>query len=415
MSAECRGGLSDVWVNPSPAGLGRPVPTAGVLAFHSRLPGYEPSPLRSLPREAERLGLGELWVKQETWRLGLPSFKVLGASWAVCRAVAERLGLPTVPPIEELGRVASSAGPLRLVAATDGNHGRAVARLAALLGLGARILVPAGTAAARIKAIESEGASLGVVEGDYDEAVRRSVEEGADGGSMVISDTSWPGYERVPSMIGEGYATIFAEADRQLAEAGAGPPAAVVVPAGVGALAAAALLHYRVDGGGARVVTVEPRGAACVLRSLRAGHPVTVPGPHRSMMAGLNCGTPSSLTWPVLAAATSVALAIDDVAACAAMRTLAAAGVEAGETGAAALGGLTALCAAAEDGSAAADVAGGALAAAGVLPGSSALVVVTEGPTDPVSWEEIVGRPPTPRENVGPTPMEDELRRLVSG
>ena len=390
MDRGLRSGAGDVWVNPSAGQVYPGVSSTEVLAFHSHLPGYEPTHLRDLPLLAEQLGIARLWVKEETWRIGLPSFKILGASWAIYQALLARVGdVSAAYDLEDLRSALAEVGPPTLLAATDGNHGRAVARMALMLGLTARIYVPDGTVAARIEAIESEGASVVVVDGDYDEAVRRSADD-EDACSLVVSDTSWPGYEQVPTWVSEGYATIFAEVDRQLAEADGGSPATVVVPAGVGALASAALRHYRSGDKGrqTRVVTVEPQSAACVLRSLRAGQLVTVPGPHRSIMAGLNCGTPSLLAWPLLAAGVSAAVAIDDEQACWSMCRLADFGIEAGETGAAALGGLASLLG---------EAAPSTLHAAGLGPEASVLVLVTEGPTDPDRYEAVVGRPPRGR------------------
>src|SRR6185437_13836038 len=151
--------------------------------------------------------------------------------------------LEEISTFDELRERVASARPLTLVAATDGNHGRAVAHIAAMLGLQARIYVPADMVPARIAAIEGEGATVTVIDGGYDEAVARSAQDAGER-RLVISDTSWPGYERVPAWVIEGYSTIFAEIDEALARAGRPQPDVVVVPIGVGALAAAAVRHY---------------------------------------------------------------------------------------------------------------------------------------------------------------------------
>lgn len=190
--------------------------------------------------------------------------------------------------------------PLRLATATDGNHGRAVAHMAALLGLDATIYAPKETVQARIDGIESEGVRLVVVDGSYDETVVRAAQDAGEH-CVIVSDTSWPGYTSIPGAVIDGYATIMAEIDQQIAELGATPPDLVLVQSGVGALAAAVGAHY---GAAARPVlaSVEPDDAACTLESLAAGKIVTVPGPHRSIMAGLDCGTLSMIAWPVIQA-----------------------------------------------------------------------------------------------------------------
>jgi len=358
------------------------------LELHRRLPGYAPTQLLSAPRLAGPLGVGQLLVKAETARFGLPSFKMLGASWAAYRAVVERLGQepPAWSSVDELAQSLRPMRPLSLAAATDGNHGRAVARMARLFGFDARIFVPEGTAAARIDAIAGEGASVDVVDGGYDEAVTRSAEE-AGPRCLVISDTSWPGYELVPRWVIEGYSTIFWEIDDSLAATGRQAPDVVVVPIGVGALAAATVNHWCRHGEGPAVVGVEPLDANCVMASALAGYLTTVPGPHRSVMAGLNCGYPSPVAWPLVAAGVGTLVAIDDETARQAVRDLAAIGVQAGETGAAALGGLIVL----RSGTVLQSGTGLQSEAAQVHGDATVLVVCTEGVTDPVEWRRSLG------------------------
>src|SRR5215212_5311527 len=151
----------------------RPSDDEAPLDFHCRLPGYEPTPLIDAPELAREWSVGRVLLKFERERFGLPAFKFLGVSWAAKRLLG--------PPPYEPG--------LELIAATDGNHGRAVARVARLRGLGATILVPAGTLQARIDAIASEGADVQVVDGSYDDAVRLSAEL-AGGRRLVLSDSS---------------------------------------------------------------------------------------------------------------------------------------------------------------------------------------------------------------------------------
>jgi len=371
-----------VTVNPlaGPAPVWSPY-TRDPLEFHRRLPGYRVTPLLDTPPLAGRLGVGRVLVKCESARFGLPAFKMLGASWATYRALSEHLGGDLGPwrTLDELAERLRPAQPLALAAATDGNHGRAVAHMARLLGLGARIFVPSGTTPARMAAIEQEGAALTVVAGDYDAAVARSAQE-AGPRCLVISDTSWPGYDRVPRWVAEGYSTLFWEIDDALAASGLAPPDLVVVPVGVGALAAATVNHYRRVAGPA-LLGVEPADADCLRASVLAGQPTVVPGPHHSIMAGLNCGTPSAVAWPLVAAGVDVFTAVDDEWAKQAVRELAALGIEAGETGAAALAGLSAVHAL------------GPPPGLGrpMGPGATVLVLCTEGATDPASYRRIVG------------------------
>ena len=365
-----------IFVNPARRRAGAEPAASAPRAFHRRLPGYAPTRVVEAPGIASELGLEAVWVKDESRRLGLPSFKILGASWAAYRLLVGRLGSePEWQDLADLRAALEPLGLLTLVAATDGNHGRAVARMARLLGYGAEILVPAGTAAARIEGIASEGARVRVIEGTYDDAVRASAAMARDD-VLVVSDTSWDGYTEVPRDVIAGYDTILVEVDEQLGDAHVpARPDLVVVPMGVGALTAAVVKHCAAT---ATIVTVEPLSAACGLRSAEAGEPAYVPGPHDSIMAGLNCGTVSLIAWPVVAAGVDVFAAIGDAAAERAMRELATVGVVAGETGAASLAGLRAV------------IASGAIDPRG----KRALVLCTEGATDPVAYERIVGRAP---------------------
>lgn len=373
---------TDLYVNLAPLVVRKHRQPAAPREFHRRLPGYAPTPVVDLPEVAREIGVASVTAKIETERFGLPAFKILGASWAIYRELCRR-----VPGIEgrwetldDLREAISPLGEVTFVAATDGNHGRAVAHMAALFGQRAHILVPDGMAQARIEAIEGEGATVEVVDGSYDDAILLSARM-ADEHHIVISDTSWPGYEDVPQDVIDGYSTIFTELEDQLRHTPAPLPTQMFVQMGVGALGAAAI-RSAMDWE-AKVVSVEPADAACILASLRAKAPVEVPGPHRSIMAGLNCGIPSPIAWPVLWTGIDLALAIPDDAAREAMRVLARAGVVAGETGAAGLGGVLSL--------ASSDDWARMRRYLKLDDRSHVLVVVTEGATDPAAWEAITG------------------------
>ncbi len=265
-----------------------------------------------------------------------------------------------------------------------------MARTARLLGFDAAIFVPSGTAEARIEAIEGEGATVAVVDGTYDDAVAHSADVAAadpDGRTLVVSDTSWEGYQLVPRWVIEGYTTIFEEIDEALAATGAERPDVVVIQIGVGALAAASVARYGDDArsGSVALLGVEPTSADCMLASAAAGHPVDVPGPHHSIMAGLNCGAPSMLAFPPVAGSFTAFVGIDDSRACDAMRDLDRFGIEAGETGGAGLGGLRAVLAGPP----------AVRQALGLGPETSILLICTEGATDPAAYERIVGHSPT--------------------
>ena len=360
--------------------------TRDPLDFHRRLPGYEPTPLVALPKIAERLGIASVYAKVESSRLGLPAFKMLGASWASYRSIVERTGIdPNAwSTIDELALLIEPHLPLTLATATDGNHGRAVARIARLLGLGARIWVPAGTVAPRIEAIESEGATVTVTDGSYDDAVAEAAAT-ADGRTLVVSDTSWPGYETVPQWVIDGYSTMMFEIEDQMSELALVPPTVVPAPMGVGALAAAVVAKYAIADPRPILVGGEPTNAACVLAALEAGEVVTIPGPHHTIMAGLSCGTASPIAFPTVQAGLDASVAFDDEWAEEAMRLLAAEGVVAGETGAASLATLLCLV----------DRRPDLRSTLNLDSKDIALLIVTEGATDPINFERIVGVAPS--------------------
>jgi diaminopropionate ammonia-lyase len=255
--------------------------------------------------------------------------------------------------------------------------------MARLLGFDARIFVPSGTAAARIEAIESEGAAVSVVDGSYDDAVARAAEEASDR-CLVISDTSWPGYEQIPRWVIDGYTTIFWEIEDAMAATGNPGPDAIVVPIGVGALASAAVLWAQSTRLKPPIlIGVEPTEVPSMIQSVHAGHRMTVPGPHRTIMSGLRCGTPSMIAYPIVEAGFEWFVTVDDRQSISAMRALADVGVVSGETGAAALAGITEALTSPRASRLREQLA--------PLETATLIVLSTEGATDPTSYQQLVG------------------------
>lgn len=355
------------------------------MEFHKRLPDYFRTPLIRLPDLARQFGVGEILLKDESRRLGLPAFKILGASWAIWRTLVEYFGceLSSWNSPDELRAQLELLKPLKLVAATDGNHGRGVAMMAKILGFEAHIFVPAGTVEARIRGIESEGAEVTVVRGTYDDAVARASEEQSEG-TFLIQDTSWEGYEQVNRWIIEGYSTIFREIEDALEENGIPGPDLVLVQIGVGSLAASVVAHYRrrdIDNA-PRIVGVEPLNAACALAAMEAGRVVTLPGIQDSIMAGLNCGTLATVAWPIIRDGIDCFLAIGDDWSRRAMRALAREGVSTSESGAAGLAGLMALMNYPQ--------AESCRQYLNISGKTRILLILTEGVTDPTAYHRIM-------------------------
>ena len=353
-------------------------PPEALLAFHRSLPGYAPTPLVPLDSLAAELGVEKVWLKDETQRIGLPSFKIMGASWAVAAAIARHLTLDSL----DLGslRASLSGSGVQLCAATDGNHGRAVARMARLLGVPCRIFVPAGLAEDRIASIASEGAEVVRGTHTYDPTVMKAADWAASERALLIQDTSWSGYEEVPRQIVLGYDTILREVDDELRLRGFGTPTLVMAQAGVGSFASAVVAHYGSGDDRPQFVSIEPDSADCVAASIQEGLPTEAAGHLDSIMAGLNCGVVSELAWPILRDGLGAAVTIDDDGAREGMRELAQAGVSAGECSGAAVGGLRLLLSDARW-----------RERLGITSESCVLVFATEGVTEPSTYTSIVG------------------------
>jgi diaminopropionate ammonia-lyase len=309
--------------NPACDPAAVPPVNRAAAAFHRGLHGYAPTPLHDL---------GGVFVKDESNRLGLPAFKVLGASWAVERALA--------PDVHTL------------VAASAGNHGCAVAAVARMRGLKARVYVPERSVPARREAIASEGAEV-LIHSTYEEAVARAAADGEAEGFLEVADVgaSGPAHDVI-----DGYATLFDELPDGFDT--------LLVPAGVGSLAAAAA-RYGAEKGIA-VTAVEPDTAACVSASLAAGEPTAVVNPGSSM-AGLDCAEVSIAAWPSLKSGLRGAVTVSDEQAHQAMRELAARGLSIGDSGAAPYAALEEL---------------------GDL--GRVVLIATEGVTDPEGYARVV-------------------------
>lgn len=325
-------------------------PIAEIRAFHQHLPQFNTSPLISLPAIATSLGIGHLLLKDESSRLGLPAFKILGASYATWRAVARELGIPKPSinagnaTIQLLASGAREAG-LVLFAATDGNHGRAVARMAHLLTISARIYVPESLDLEGITNIESEGGEVIKVDGDYDDAVlmaKTAAEAYKDGRGLLISDTPLEPNDQVAQWIVDGYSTMFAEIDEQLLDiTGQTSVSCILTPVGSGSLAQAVVTHYKGNIGSAQtiVIGVEPKSAACLKMSLERGESTSV-RTSWTICTGLCCGTLSANAWPLLRSGVDISLSVRDQEVHEAVLELQEHGLEVGPCGAATLAGL---------------------------------------------------------------------------
>jgi len=309
-----------------------------VQQFHQQLPNYTRTPLVPLDDVAKKLGVKHVFVKDESNRLGLPAFKILGASWGSCRAIIARTGIPTDSPLVEIAQVAQREG-IVLFTASAGNHGRALAAMARILGVPARIYVPRTVNDEAICLISSEGAKVTVSRKDYDGAMGEAWDEASKTeGGLFVQDTAFEGYEDIPKWIVEGYSTLLSEIEAQLREQDLKADL-VVTPVGVGSLAHAVVRHCKSSGRDCAVMSVEPDTAACLYQSLGAGKPTPVPTT-KTTMEGMNCGTLSSTVFQDLQQGVDVSATISDYESHQAIQHLPNNNVNSGPCGGAALAAL---------------------------------------------------------------------------
>jgi diaminopropionate ammonia-lyase len=345
------------------------------------------TPLRALPALARELGVGAIDIKDEGLRLGLGSFKALGGSYAVIRlvldAASKRLSDAVDVAALHTPKVRALAADMTFACATDGNHGRSVAQGAELVGAKSVVFVHSGVSEERVAAIARFGAEMVRVAGSYDDSVEEAARVADMNGWTIVSDTSWPGYERIPALVMQGYTVMVREALRQLSEA----PTHVFVQAGVGGVAAAVAGHLSMALAEQRptFIVVEPARAACVYESALVGRPVKIEQGESTVMAMLECYEPSLIAWRVLSRVADAFMTVDEEDAVAAMKQLARPfgadpAIIAGESGGVGLAGLTRALADHD-----------AREALRLGPQSRILLINTEGATDPLRYAELVG------------------------
>ena len=359
------------------------------LRFHRSLPMYEETKLVSLRAAADKLGVKAIYLKDESTRFGLKAFKGLGGSYAVFRILCDKLDLDhRIAVFRDFmtDEIREKCSEVIFVTATDGNHGRGVAWASRLFGCKAYVYMPAGSTEARRKAIEDAGAEKAVIcDLNYDKVVQFARRQAEENGWTLIQDTSWEGYEKIPQWIVEGYLTIGAEICKQLDGA---VPTHVFLQAGVGAMAGG-ILGYLSNAFAANepvFTIVEPMTVACLYESAKAGDGSirSISGDHVTIMAGLNCGTPCSITWPTIRDRAGFYCACTDEVSKDAMRELVRfpnekERVVAGECGAVTYGVLKEIL---KDDSLKREM--------GIDEESVILLISTEGDTDPEEYERIV-------------------------
>lgn len=364
------------------------------INFHKNLPDYRVSPLKSLTSLSDFLGLGGIWVKDESERLALNSFKILGGSFAVYKYLKKRFNLQDEISFMDLKTTyKNELESIVLATATDGNHGRGVAWIAQKLGIRSIVYVHKNTSKPRINAIKNYGAKIEIIDGTYDEAVSQIKVDAEKNGWQIISDTSWDGYEEIPTWIMQGYSTMYSEIQRQLAGLGIVKPTHVFVQAGVGSLAASVVNFYTnvFKEQSPIMVIVEPENANCIYRSAMNKEndykAFNMPDIKHTIMAGLECGNPNPIAWEILKEQADYYFTCPDYVAAKGMRVY---GVPlkgdpmiiSGESGAVTLGALFFVMKEAS--------LEGLREKLNLNADSQVLLINTEGNTDPVHFKQIV-------------------------
>lgn len=358
------------------------------LAFHRSYPKYEPTPLRSLSSLADELGVGTIFVKDESYRLGLNSFKGLGGFYAVAAYVSKKLGINegdiTFERLMEKD-VKEKIGNITFASATDGNHGRGVAWAAKTLGFEAVIYMPKGSSPHRLQHIHDTGAKGYITDWNYDDTVRFVAEQAKKEGWVVVQDTAWEGYEDIPKWIMQGYGALAAELMEQMDEV----PTHLFLQAGVGSYAASILGYFvsQFQENAPITIIAEPLEADCFYQSISQGKVVNVTGDMQTIMAGLACGEPNPFAWSIIQQYAKGAISCSDDVAAMGMRVYGNplgddARIISGESGAVTLGLLYKICK---------DKRFAMIREKlGLTVDSKILLINTEGDTDPEHYRSIV-------------------------
>ena len=274
-------------------------------SFHESFDQYTVTPLADLSNLANHIGLGGIYLKDESYRFGLNAFKVLGGSYAMGKYLASKLNRD----ISKLGykeltsaEVKKELGDITFATATDGNHGRGVAWTANKLNQKAVVYMPKGSSITRLENIIAEGAEASITEVNYDDAVRIATDYANENNGVVIQDTAWEGYEEIPTWIMQGYGTMALESIEQLKNNKIDRPTHIFLQAGVGSLAGAVQGVFASIYGDdcPTTVIVESNLADCLYQSAKAGKMKYVGGEMQTIMAGLACGEPNTIGWEVL-------------------------------------------------------------------------------------------------------------------
>lgn len=315
-----------------------------VVRFHKSFKEYNKTPLVSLKNMSNYLGVSDIFIKDESYRFNLNAFKVLGGTYAIGHYIADILNIDIdnvdydYLTSEQFKKNFSKA---TFLSATDGNHGRGVAWACKKLGQDCIIFMPKGTTKERFDNIKNEGAKVSIEDLNYDECVRLAESESKKySNGIIVQDTAWDGYEKIPSYIMQGYGTMAYECFEDLNEI----PTHIFVQAGVGSLAGSVVGFFSnvYKDNPPKFIIVEADAASCLYKSCMAGdgNVRIVDGDMNTIMAGLACGEPNIISWDILKNHSDCFISLSDEGDLLGMRMLAAplkgdSPITSGESGAA--------------------------------------------------------------------------------
>jgi diaminopropionate ammonia-lyase len=268
------------------------------MAFARCCPIYTPTALVRLVDDGK-----PVLIKNESTRFGLGSFKALGGIYAVAQLLSDTVEAQTGirPEMTELlsDSVRKVADTQTYVCASAGNHGMAVATGAQLFGAHARIYVSTEVPGSFATRLRERGAEACVAGANYEESLMAANNDVKETGAHLLSDGSWEGYLKPPSLVMEGYTVMACELRDSFATSGEWP-SDVYLQAGVGGMAAAITHMIRRDWlVQPRIVIVEPTAAECLALSATKGELVEAKGPI-SNMGRLDCKAASLLAFDTL-------------------------------------------------------------------------------------------------------------------
>lgn len=318
---------------------------APVQALLAQCPAAHVTPLVSADALAGEIGVGSLHIKDERGRMGLGSFKALGAAAAIAKAAQ-----------------AGALDDVTFVTASAGNHGMSVAAGAKVFGAKSVIYLAETVPAAFANLLRDKGAEVVVEGADYEASMTAAAQAAEANGWRLLSDGTWDGYD-VGADVMEGYLAMAAEVAEQIGEA----PTHIFLQAGVGGLAASCAVYARrVWGDAPRIIVVEPDQAATLLRSIQAGAPTHAAGGDSSM-GRLDCKDPSHIALKALARDADHFMALSDDVVETAIGKLAAHDLATSPSGGAGFAGL---------------LTARAIHALGIDETSRVLLYLSEGPVD---------------------------------